>query len=114
MPRALRGSRTTSAGSKTPRKSCRGCARAHATVALGAGTLQHAACRGPLRYDSPVPIGSLVRVAIDVGIENPRRIRYAFEIFDTTTNLRVAHGFVRVACVGADDFAPRDFPAEVL
>lgn len=65
-------------------------------------------------YEAPVRIGTLLRIAIDVAVENPRRIRYRFEMFDSGAERRVAHGFVRVACVSLATFTPRDFPADVL
>lgn len=67
-----------------------------------------------IRYEAPVPIGTLLRIGVDPGVENPRRLRYAFEMWDTEQNRRVAAGFVRVACVRLADFALLDFPAEVL
>ncbi len=67
-----------------------------------------------IRYEAPVRIGTLLRIAVDPGVENPRRIRHAFEMWDTADERRVASGFVRVACVGLPDFAPRDFPPAVL
>jgi acyl-CoA thioesterase FadM len=65
-------------------------------------------------YEAPVRIGMLLRIAIDAGFEHPRRMRYAFEMWDTAADRRVANGFVRVACVTLRGFTPRDFPAEVL
>jgi acyl-CoA thioester hydrolase len=67
-----------------------------------------------IRYEAPVRIGSQLRVGIDVGIENPRRLRHSFEMWDTATDRRVASGYVRVASVDLDDFTPRDLPADVL
>ncbi len=58
-------------------------------------------------------IGTRLRIAIEVTLEHPRRMRYDFEMFDTAASARVAHGYVRVACVTANTFAPRDFPAAV-
>lgn len=67
-----------------------------------------------IRYEAPVAIGSMLKVGIDVGFENPRRIRHTFEMWDTAIDRRVASGYVRVASVSLDDFTPRDFPADVL
>jgi acyl-CoA thioester hydrolase len=67
-----------------------------------------------IRYEAPVRIGSMLRIGIDVGFENPRRLRYTFEMWDVADERRVAHGFVRVGCVNLADFTPRDFPADVL
>lgn len=67
-----------------------------------------------IRYEAPVPIGTLLRIGVDPTMENPRRIRHAFEMWDTGRERRVATGFVRVGCVRLEDFAPRDFPDDVL
>lgn len=64
-------------------------------------------------YVAPVRVGTLLRVAIEVTVENPRRLRYQFEMYDTSDQRRVAHGYVRVACVTLSTFAARDFPDEV-
>lgn len=83
----------------------------HVVVAdAGAGIPRVAA---HIEYEAPVRVGALLRVAIDVTLENPRRMRYQFEMFDTADDRRVAHGYVRVACVSTDTFAPRDFPEVV-
>jgi acyl-CoA thioesterase FadM len=67
-----------------------------------------------ITYEAPVRIGMLLRIAIDAGFENPRRMRYRFEMWDMGDDRRVANGFVRIACVTLHGFTPRDFPAEVL
>lgn len=67
-----------------------------------------------IRYEAPVKMGTLLRIAIDVGLENPRRLRYTFEMWDNGAERRVAAGFVRVGCMNLGDYSPRDFPAEVL
>jgi YbgC/YbaW family acyl-CoA thioester hydrolase len=64
-------------------------------------------------YEAPVRIGTLLRVGVDPRIENPRRMRHVFEMWNDATSQRVASGFVRVACVSLPDFVPRDFPADV-
>jgi acyl-CoA thioesterase FadM len=48
-----------------------------------------------------------------VRIENPRRLRYEFEMRDDASGTLVAEGFVRVACVDLTRFTPRDLPREV-
>ncbi|MGD9906184.1 MAG: acyl-CoA thioesterase [Vicinamibacterales bacterium] len=62
-----------------------------------------------IRFEAPVPIGTLLRIAVTATIENPRRLRYAFEMTRDSDRVRVARGFVRAACVDAD-FRPRDLP----
>lgn len=76
-------------------------------VVHGAGIPRVAA---HIDYEAPVRMGMRLRVAIDVTLEHARRLRYAFEMFDTSSGRRVAHGYVRVACVTLDTFTPRDFP----
>ncbi len=66
-----------------------------------------------IRYEAPVRIGTLLRIGVEPRLENPRRIRHAFEMWDSGQNRRVAAGFVRVACFRLSDFTPCDFPAEV-
>jgi acyl-CoA thioesterase FadM len=67
-----------------------------------------------IRYEAFVRIGTLLRVGVESRLENPRRIRHAFEMWDTAAERRVAGGFVRVGCVSLADLAPCDFPADVL
>lgn len=66
-----------------------------------------------IKYEAPVRIGALLRIAVDARIENPRRLIHAFEMFDAGASRRVASGFVRVGCVSLADFTPRDFPADI-
>lgn len=65
------------------------------------------------KYRAPVRAGQLIHVGIATTIENPRRLRYEFEMRDEASGTRLADGFVRVACVDLRTFAPRDFPKEV-
>jgi YbgC/YbaW family acyl-CoA thioester hydrolase len=65
------------------------------------------------RYRAPVRAGQLIRIGIDSTLENPRRIRHAFEMRDERDRL-LAEGFVRVACTDLATFVPRDLPAEVV
>jgi acyl-CoA thioesterase FadM len=53
-------------------------------------------------------------VGISTTIENPRRLRHAFEIRDDTSGRLLAEGFVRVGCVDSASFEPRDLPEDVL
>ena len=66
------------------------------------------------KYRAPIRAGQLIRVGIVTRLENPRRLRYEFEIRDDGNGMLLAEGFVRVACVVLGTFAPRDFPNEVL
>ena len=65
-------------------------------------------------FHSPVRAGDAVRVGISSRIENPRRIRHAFEIREDEADRLVATGFVRVGCVDWSTFTPRDLPQEVI
>ena len=67
-----------------------------------------------IRYEAPVRIGTLLRIGIDTTLENPRRLRHAFEMTRDGDGVRVAHGFVRVGCVDLVDFTPLDLPEVVV
>lgn len=62
------------------------------------------------KYKAPVRAGQLVRIGIAATIENPRRLRYDFEMRIDADDTLIAEGFVRVACVDRTTFTPRDFP----
>jgi YbgC/YbaW family acyl-CoA thioester hydrolase len=66
------------------------------------------------RFHAPARAGDLVRIGLASTIENPRRIRHAFEIRRDEDQRLLAEGFVRVACVETNTFAPRDLPADVI
>ena len=66
------------------------------------------------KYTAPVRAGQLVRIGIAPVIENPRRLRYNFEMRIDGNNTLIAEGFVRVACVDRKTFVPRDFPSAVV
>lgn len=65
------------------------------------------------RYRAPVKAGQIVRIGIASTLENPRRVRHAFEMRDANDRL-LADGFVRVACTDLATFNPRDLPEEVV
>ena len=67
-----------------------------------------------MKYRSPVRPGQVIRIGIASTIENPRRLRHTFEMRDVAKGTLIAEGYVRVACVESDTFAPRDLPKEVL
>lgn len=67
-----------------------------------------------IRFASPARPGQTVRIGLDVTIINPRRMKYVFDIRDDGTGLLLAYGSVRMACVDAETFTPRDFPDEVV
>src|SRR5262245_49198940 len=64
------------------------------------------------KYTAPVRAGQLVRIGISPVIENPRRLRYNFEMRIDDGTL-ITEGFVRVACVDRKTCMPRDFPTVV-
>jgi acyl-CoA thioester hydrolase len=66
------------------------------------------------KYRSPVHAGKTIRIGIASTLENPRRLRHDFEMREEASNAILADGFVRVACVDLESFAPRDLPDEVL
>jgi len=63
-----------------------------------------------IKYEAPVPIGTLLHIGVESRVEHPRRMRHTFEMWDAARNRRAASGFVRVACMRSNDFTPRDFP----
>lgn len=63
-----------------------------------------------IKYEAPVPIGTLLHIGVESRVENPRRLRHSFEMWDAGRRRRAASGFVRVACMRSMDFSPRDFP----
>ena len=65
------------------------------------------------KYKAPVRAGQLVRIGIAATIENPRRLRYDFEMRIDADDTLIADGFVRVACVDRKTFTPRDFPSVI-
>ncbi|MGH9382676.1 MAG: acyl-CoA thioesterase [Vicinamibacterales bacterium] len=67
-----------------------------------------------VRFRAPARAGQIVRVGLQTTVENPRRLRHAFEIREDTTNQLMAEGFVRVGCVDSTSFTPRDLPDDVL
>jgi YbgC/YbaW family acyl-CoA thioester hydrolase len=66
------------------------------------------------KFFSPARAGDQIRVGLASEIENPRRIRHAFEMRHEHTQALLASGWVRVACVDSDTFAPRDLPEELI
>ena len=56
------------------------------------------------KYKAPVRAGQLIRIGIAATIENPRRLRYDFEMRIDGDDTLIAEGFVRVACVDRRDF----------
>jgi YbgC/YbaW family acyl-CoA thioester hydrolase len=65
-------------------------------------------------FHAPARAGDMLRVGIHGCIENPRRIRYEFEIRQDGSDRMVATGYLRVACVDWATFTPRDLPSEVI
>lgn len=66
------------------------------------------------KYRAPIRAGQTIRIGISTTVENPRRLRYDFEMRDDAARTLLADGSVRVACVDSTTFAPRDLPREVL
>jgi 4-hydroxybenzoyl-CoA thioesterase len=66
------------------------------------------------KFHAPARAGDLVRIGLESRVENPRRIRHAFEIRLDQTDRLLAIGTVRVACVELSTFAPRDLPEDVI
>lgn len=66
-----------------------------------------------IRFASPARPGETIRIGIDAVLVNPRRLQYTFDVREDGTNRLMAYGSVRVACVDAKTFTPRDFPREI-
>ena len=66
------------------------------------------------RFRNPARAGQTVRVGIETTVENPRRLRHRFEIREDNSDLLLAEGTVRVACVTMESWTPRDPPHEVI
>jgi acyl-CoA thioesterase FadM len=66
------------------------------------------------KYRAPIRAGQLIRIGISATLDNPRRLRYDFEMRDDTAGTLLAEGFVRVACIDLQGFTPRDLPREIL
>ena len=76
-------------------------------------TGMESASAGP-KFHAPARAGDIVRVGLSSRVENPRRIRHAFEIRDDPTDRLLASGSVRVGCVESSAFKPRDLSEEVV
>jgi acyl-CoA thioester hydrolase len=66
------------------------------------------------KFHAPARAGEIVRIGLASRVENPRRIRHAFEIRRDDTQQLVASGAVRVGCIERRTFTPRDLPDEVI
>jgi YbgC/YbaW family acyl-CoA thioester hydrolase len=66
------------------------------------------------KFHSPARAGEIVRIGLASRVENPRRIRHAFEIRRDDSQQLLAAGSVRVACIDRSTFTPRDLPSEVV
>ena len=65
------------------------------------------------RFKSPARLGDDLLVGVGVAEISERRIGFAFDIHERTTERLVSEGSYRVACVDARTFAPREFPPEI-
>ncbi len=66
------------------------------------------------RFKSPARLGDEIAVGVGVAALTDRRIEYAFEIRERTTDRLVCEASYRVACVARETFAPRAFPREII
>jgi acyl-CoA thioester hydrolase len=67
-----------------------------------------------LRFRSPARLGDELSVGVGISEMTDRRIGFEFDIHDRGTNRLVCEASYRVACVDAQTFAPRPFPADIL
>ncbi len=65
------------------------------------------------RFRSPARLGDEITVGVGLAAITDRRITYAFDIRERGTDRLILDASYRVACVDAQTFAPRAFPAEV-
>jgi acyl-CoA thioesterase FadM len=65
------------------------------------------------KYRAPIRAGEIIHVGMTATLENPRRIRFEFEM-RSEAGAALADGVVRVACFDLSTRQPRDLPDEVL
>ena len=115
-PPASPGSRTTSAGSRTPKRSCsrpRSGVRDRRCSTSGGFGLPRVEAH--IRYEAPVRIGhdAAHRHRPPAGEPAPPALRLRDDAARTTV-CASPPGFVRVGCVDLVDFTPRDLPDDVV
>jgi YbgC/YbaW family acyl-CoA thioester hydrolase len=66
------------------------------------------------RFRSPAKLGDEIAVGVGVRAMTERRIEYAFDIRERSTDRLICEASYRVACVDAATFAVRSFPAEIV
>jgi len=65
-------------------------------------------------FRSPAKLGDEISVGVGVSAMSDRRIVFAFDLHERSTQRLICEASYRVACVDATTFAPRTFPDEVV
>ena len=66
------------------------------------------------RFRSPAKLGDEIAVGVGVASVSDRRVEYAFDIRERSTDRLICEASYRVACVDAATFAVRSVPSEII
>src|SRR4051812_34862365 len=66
------------------------------------------------RFRSPAKLGDELSVGVGISEITERRIGFAFDVHERSTNRLVCDAAYRVACVDAESFAPQPFPPDIV
>jgi acyl-CoA thioester hydrolase len=66
------------------------------------------------RFRSPAKLGDELAVGVGISEISERRIAFAFDIHERSSNRLVCDASYRVACVDAKTFAPQPFPGDIV
>jgi YbgC/YbaW family acyl-CoA thioester hydrolase len=66
------------------------------------------------RFRSPAKLGDELSVGVGISEMSDRRIGFAFDVHERSTNRFICDASYRVACVDATTFAPQPFPQDIV
>ena len=66
------------------------------------------------RFRSPAKLGDELSVGVGINVLSDRRIGFAFDIHERSTNRLVCDASYRVACIDAKTFVPQVFPPGIV
>lgn len=66
------------------------------------------------QFRSPAKLGDEIAIGVGVAEMTDRRIQYAFDIRERSSDRLICEASYRVACVDAQTFAPRPIPPEIV
>jgi YbgC/YbaW family acyl-CoA thioester hydrolase len=66
------------------------------------------------RFRSPARLGDELAVGVGISEMTERRIGFAFDIHERSSDRLVCEASYRVACVNATTFAPQSFPRDIV